>query len=129
MKCVHKAIRHFKARNWAELTFAKTSGMVTRERDKKRPIGEPRVSSNDPRNNCGAHFGTSFLLVSISCELKSTQQYLCVSLFIVLFSRGENKIHTFDGSNKTDLSTDVGVCFFRITFVAVTLYEVLFRET
>ena len=66
------------------------------------------------------------------CEksvLKSTQQYLCVSLFIVLFNRGENKIHTFDGSNKTDLSTDVGVCFSRITFVAVTLYEVLFRET
>ena len=52
-----------------------------------------------------------------------------MSLFFVLFSRGENKIHTFDGSNKTDLSTDVGVCFCRITFVAVTLYEVLFRET
>ena len=35
--------------NWAELTFAKTSG---------------RIRSNDPRNNCGAHFGSSLLLDS-----------------------------------------------------------------
>ena len=35
--------------NWAELTFAKTPG---------------RVRSNDLRNNCGAHFGASLLLVS-----------------------------------------------------------------
>ena len=36
-------------RELSELTFAKTSG---------------RVRSNDPRNNCGAHFGSSLLLDS-----------------------------------------------------------------
>ena len=40
--------------NWVELTFAKTSGTVTRN----------RVPSNDPRNDCGTHFGSSLFLVS-----------------------------------------------------------------
>ena len=38
----------------AELTFAKTSGTVARDRE----------NNYDPRNNCGTHFGTSPLLVS-----------------------------------------------------------------
>ena len=38
--------------NWGELTFAKTSGT------------DQCVSSNDPRNSCGTHFGTSPLIVS-----------------------------------------------------------------
>ena len=42
-----------------ELTFAKTSGTVTR--DKKKNF---RVPSNDPRNSCGTHFGSSSHLVS-----------------------------------------------------------------
>ena len=38
-------------RNWAELTFAKTSGTVTGDRN--WPIADWRVHSNNPRNNCG----------------------------------------------------------------------------
>ena len=48
----------------AELTFAKTSGTVTRDRERKRPIADWHVPSNDPTNNCGTHFGSSPLLAS-----------------------------------------------------------------
>ena len=36
--------------NWTELTFAKTSGSVTRDTGKKLPIGDQCVPSNHPRN-------------------------------------------------------------------------------
>ena len=50
----HQTTRHFtnKRETGGELTFAKTSGT------------DQCVSSNDPRNNCGTHFGTSPLIVS-----------------------------------------------------------------
>ena len=55
--------RHF--RNGIELTFAKTSGTVTRETGSKHwPIADRCVPSSDPRNNCGTHFVSSSLLVS-----------------------------------------------------------------
>ena len=45
--------------NWAELTFAKTSGTsLSKGRGKNWPIGDRCVPSNDPRNN----FGSSHLL-------------------------------------------------------------------
>ena len=50
--------------NWVELIFAKTSGIVSRERQNNWPIADRRVPSYDPRNNCGRHFGTSSLFVS-----------------------------------------------------------------
>ena len=40
-------------------TFARTSGT-----EKKRQIAERHVPRNNPRKNCGAHFGSSSLLVS-----------------------------------------------------------------
>ena len=56
----HRAMRHFKKKgNWAELTFAKTSGTsLSKGRGKNWPIGDRCVPSNDPRNN----FGSSHLL-------------------------------------------------------------------
>ena len=42
---------------WPELTFAKTSGTVTRNRETMD------CCWHDPRNNCGTHFGSSSLLV------------------------------------------------------------------
>ena len=50
--------------NWDELTFAKTSGTVTKDVEKIWPIADQRVLSNEPRNNCGTHFGSSSPLVS-----------------------------------------------------------------
>ena len=50
--------------NWVEFTFAKTSGTVTRDREKNWPIADRRVPSNYPRINCGTHFGSISLLVS-----------------------------------------------------------------
>ena len=50
--------------NWVELTLAKTSEAVTRDREKKLATTDRRVSSNYPRNNFGAHFDSSPLLVS-----------------------------------------------------------------
>ena len=34
--------------NWVEFTFAKTSGTVTRDREKNWPIADQRVPSNYP---------------------------------------------------------------------------------
>ena len=50
--------------NWVELTFAKTSGTVPRDRRKNWPLADRRVASNDPRNTRGIHFGSIFHLVS-----------------------------------------------------------------
>ena len=67
-KGLYISFHHFKndrETNWTELTFAKTCGTVTRDRGKQYwPIADRRVSCNDPRNNCGTHFGSSSLLVS-----------------------------------------------------------------
>ena len=49
--------------NWAELTFAQTSGTVVRDREKNWPIADRRIPSNDPRNTCGTRFGSSSLLI------------------------------------------------------------------
>ena len=56
--------------NWAEFSFAETSGTVTRDREKNWPIADQRVPSNHPRNNCGMHFGSISLLVSkvVNCH-------------------------------------------------------------
>ena len=48
--------------NWAELTFAKTSGTVTKNREKNWPIADQPVPCNDPRINRGTHFRSSSLL-------------------------------------------------------------------
>ena len=40
-----------------QLSFAKTSGIVTRDREKT--IAGPHVPNDNPRNNCGTHFGSS----------------------------------------------------------------------
>ena len=50
--------------NWVELTFAKTSGTVTRDRGQNWPIADRRVPSNDPTNTRGIHFGSISYLVS-----------------------------------------------------------------
>ena len=47
-----------------EFTFAKTSGTVTRDWRKIWPIADRHLPSNDPRNNCGTHFGSSPLPLS-----------------------------------------------------------------
>ena len=40
--------------NWVKRAFAKTSGTVTGD----RRIADRWVPKNDPRNNCGRHFGS-----------------------------------------------------------------------
>ena len=57
--------------NFTELTFAKTSGIVTRVRGKNWPIADGRVPSNDPRNNCGTlavHFSFLYIGNSMICN-------------------------------------------------------------
>ena len=55
-------IHHFRIEE-SELTFAKTSGIVSRDRERTWPIADRCVPSNDPRNNYETHFGS--LLASI----------------------------------------------------------------
>ena len=56
--------------NWAELTFAKTSGTLTGDREKNWPMAARRVTSNDPRNHCGTNFRSSSLVASkFECSL------------------------------------------------------------
>ena len=50
--------------NLANLTFAKAYGTVTRDWETNWPIADRHVTSNNPRNNCGTHFGSSSLVVS-----------------------------------------------------------------
>ena len=47
--------------NWPNLTCAKTSGTVTKDKEK---IVDQWVPSYYPRNHFGMHFGSSSLLVS-----------------------------------------------------------------
>ena len=42
--------------NSAEFTFAKSSGIVTKDREKDWPIVDRREPSNNPRNNRGSNF-------------------------------------------------------------------------
>ena len=42
--------------NSAEFTFAKSSGIVTRDREKDWPIADRRDLSSNPRNNRGSNF-------------------------------------------------------------------------
>ena len=42
--------------NSAEFTFAKSSGIVTKNREKDWPIADRRDPSNNPRNNRGSNF-------------------------------------------------------------------------
>ena len=42
--------------NSAEFTFAKSSGIVTKDREKDWPIADRRDPSNNPRNNRGSNF-------------------------------------------------------------------------
>ena len=53
---------------WKELTFAKTSGTVTRDREKNWPVADLRVPSNDPRSNYETHFSSSALIVSVKAN-------------------------------------------------------------
>ena len=42
--------------NSAEFTFAKSSGIVTKDREKDWPIADRRDPSNNPRDNCRSNF-------------------------------------------------------------------------
>ena len=57
-------LESFRFEDEDDYDFAKTSGVVTEDRGKNWPIADRRIPSNDPRNNCGTHFGPSSLLVS-----------------------------------------------------------------
>ena len=63
MKQVANSPQYKQRGNWAQLTFAKTCGTISRGTGKKRPNGDQRLLSNYPRNNCGTHLGSSSLLV------------------------------------------------------------------
>ena len=47
---------------WVELTYAKNSGTVTKDREKNWPITERRVPGSDP--TCGKHFCSSLPHIS-----------------------------------------------------------------
>ena len=55
---LHCHLRNEKG-NWDELTSAKTSRTVTRDRRKNWLIADRYVTNNDPRSNCGTRLGSS----------------------------------------------------------------------
>ena len=61
--------------NWAKLTFAKTSGIVNRDRGRIQPIADRRVPSSGPRNHCGTLFGFSPFFVSPFLEWRIVNSY------------------------------------------------------
>ena len=63
------AIRHFRHEvNWVELTFPKNFDCYQKKKREKRKLAnssaDQRDFSNDRRQKCGTHFGSSFLFVS-----------------------------------------------------------------
>ena len=46
-----------------KLDRVKTSRTVTKDKEKNWTIADMRVTSDDSKNNCRTHFGSSFLLV------------------------------------------------------------------
>ena len=58
-------------RNWVDLLSQRLLGMLLGPRKKNWPIADRRVPSNDPRNTCGTHFGSSSLLVFQVANLNS----------------------------------------------------------
>ena len=44
----YSAIRHFRRRNWIQLTFAKASGSVTGDRERKRPCAASHLRGTKP---------------------------------------------------------------------------------
>ena len=52
-----------------KLHLVKTSATGTVDSEKNWPIGDWRISSNNPRNKCRKQFGSTSLLVSPSCEV------------------------------------------------------------
>ena len=56
---------------------------VAGDREKNWPIADRRVSINNPRNNCGTHFGSSLLPVSKVTNV--IFDYLHEALYLVCF--------------------------------------------
>ena len=77
--------------NWAELTFAKTSGTASREREK---IGHYLI---DPRNNFGWHFGSSFVPVSKVAGCLQTYNLYKRKLYKQNYISHRNYSHSFVG--------------------------------
>ena len=64
--------------NSAEFTFAKSSGIVTKDREKDWPIADRRDPSNNPRNNRASNFFNNKIPFS---SLKSRITQLKTALF------------------------------------------------
>ena len=76
-------------RNKPELTLAKTSGTVTKDREKMANGWLPR-SIKDPRSKCGTHFGAGSPLVTkvANGEKENNEHGLCTHPFPQERSRG-----------------------------------------
>ena len=69
--------------NSAEFTFAKSSGIVTEDRQKDWPIADWRDPSNNPRNNRGSNFFSdkipfSFLKRRITQLSQRRETFVCI---------------------------------------------------
>ena len=96
--------------NSAEFTFAKSSGIVTKDREKDWPIVDRRDPSNNPRNNRGSNFFSnkipfSFLKRRIT-QLKTALfswvkwerlSYACYPYFRKKISMTFEKCRTYSG--------------------------------
>ena len=51
-------------RDWSKFRFTKTSRTATGDGEKKWPTADQRVHNNNPKYNCGTHFGSIPFLVS-----------------------------------------------------------------
>ena len=76
--------------NSAEFTFAKSSGIVTKDREKDWPIADRRDPSNNPRNNGGSNFFSHKIPFSF---LKRRITQLKTALFS--WVKGERLSYTF----------------------------------
>ena len=87
------AIRHF--RNERETRTGEISlrllGLLPGTGKKNWPIFDRHVTSNDPRDNCGTHFGSSPLLIS---KVVNVFLSICCSYWHVSFVNLDRSLHS-----------------------------------
>ena len=84
--------------NSDEFTFAKSSGIVTRDREKDWPIADRRDPSNNPRNNRGSNFFSNKIPFSF---LKRRITHLTENCSLFLSQRRETFVCILSAFPKT----------------------------
>ena len=105
--------------NSAEFTFAKSSGIVPKDREKDWPIADRRDPSNNPRNNRGSNFFSNKIPFSF---LKRRITQLKTALFSWVKGERDFRVHfiRISEDNAQHVPVISGGCWMRLRPVPQT---------